>query len=118
MLRTKSEIEGMYEEIYKLNRENENLWRIREKADRWVPPKDLVVKAWCIWGAPRPLILEACVQSGSKYVAWSRSAMWAITWAVPGISKAIATEIANEGGRRGDEGMAQKYGCSREWDGW
>ncbi len=45
MLRTKSEIEGMYEEIYKLNRENENLWRIREKADRWVPPKDLVVKA-------------------------------------------------------------------------
>ena len=65
-----------------------------------------------------PVFLVACGRSGSNYVAWCRSAIQAITWAVPAISVAIATEIVNEGGRRGDEGMAQKYGCLMEWNGW
>ena len=62
--------------------------------------------------------LAACGRSSSKFVAWCRSAMQAITWAVPAILIAIATEIANVGGRRGDKGMAQKYGSSTKWDGW
>ena len=42
--------------------------------------------------------------------------MRAVTWAVPVILIAVATEITNEGGSRGDKGMAQKYGYSTEWD--
>jgi hypothetical protein len=39
MLRTKFEIEGMYEEIYKLKRENEELWRIWERVRRTSPAR-------------------------------------------------------------------------------
>ena len=39
MLRTKFEIEGMYEEIYKLKRENEELWRIWERVRQTSPAR-------------------------------------------------------------------------------
>ena len=39
MLRTKFEIEGMYEEIYKLKRENEELWRVWERVRRTSPAR-------------------------------------------------------------------------------
>jgi hypothetical protein len=37
MLQTKFEIKGMYEEIYNLKRENEELWRIWERVRRTGP---------------------------------------------------------------------------------
>ena len=39
MMRTKFEIEGLYEEIYKLKRENEELWRIWERVRRTSPAR-------------------------------------------------------------------------------
>ncbi|KAL3764632.1 hypothetical protein ACHAW5_001825 [Stephanodiscus triporus] len=39
MLRMKFEIEGLYEEIYELKRENEELWRIWERVRRTSPAR-------------------------------------------------------------------------------
>ena len=118
MLGTKFKIEGMYEEIYTQKRENEELLRIWERVQWTGPAQGSGGGGMMHLRRLLPIFLAACGQSGSKFVAWCRSAMRAITWAVPAISIATATEIVNEGRRRGDEGLAQKYGCSTEWDGW
>jgi hypothetical protein len=45
MLQTKFEIKDIYKEIYKLNRENKELWQIWERVQRMGPARGSVVEA-------------------------------------------------------------------------